>query len=120
VSTRDDLAAVIGTSVHAGNHIRFDITGDRAWFDDSLPRDLADAILAAGWRPPARTVGTVEELRSLPLESVVIESDGTVWRRKDDHNVQTNWRGTHGGRATHYALLTDGPVTLIHEGGPNA
>ena len=29
--------------------------------DFTMPDDAADAIIAAGWRPPARTVTTVEE-----------------------------------------------------------
>lgn len=37
--------------------------------------DAADAILAAGWRPPARTVTTVEELDALAVGSVVFEGD---------------------------------------------
>ena len=36
---------------------------------------LADAIIAAGWRPPARTVTTVEELDALAVGTVVMEGD---------------------------------------------
>ena len=32
---------------------------------------MADAIIAAGWRPPARTVTTAEELDALPVGSIV-------------------------------------------------
>lgn len=39
---------------------------------------LADAILAAGFRPPARTVGTVEELDALPVGTVVLDSEGAA------------------------------------------
>ncbi len=36
---------------------------------------LADAIVNAGWRPPARVVTTVEELDALAVGSVVVEGD---------------------------------------------
>lgn len=39
---------------------------------------LATAILDAGWRPPARTVTTVEELDALPELAVIRDSEGTV------------------------------------------
>lgn len=44
---------------------------------------LADAILDAGWRPPARTVTTVEELDALADGTVVRDSEGTVAERVD-------------------------------------
>ena len=36
---------------------------------------VADHLLAQGWRPPARTVSTVEELDALAVGSVVVEGD---------------------------------------------
>ena len=39
--------------------------------------DAADTILAAGWRPPARVVGTVEELDALPENAIVLDVLGT-------------------------------------------
>ena len=44
---------------------------------------MADAILAAGFRPPARTVTTVEELDALPDGTVVRDSEGATAGRVD-------------------------------------
>lgn len=44
-------------------------------------RDYAQTILKAGWRPPARTVGTVEELDALPEGTIIRDSEGTVATR---------------------------------------
>ena len=57
--------------------------------------DAADAILAAGWRPPARTVSTVEELDALAHMTVIRSALGTVmekwqdgsWRPTGMHNI---------------------------------
>lgn len=46
--------------------------------DFCMPDDAADAILAAGWRPPARVVTTVEELDALPDRSVIVAADYTI------------------------------------------
>jgi hypothetical protein len=121
VSTRDDLAAVIGTSVHAGNHIRFDITGDRAWFDDSMPRDLADAILAAGWRPPTRTVGTVEELTTVPVGAILRSArTNNVWWRSTN-KPRLRWIGSDGLYSFDDDFIRlEGPLTVLFEGGVTA
>ena len=45
---------------------------------------LATAILDAGWRPPARTVSTVEEAEALPDGTLVVTrtgGSGYIWRR---------------------------------------
>jgi hypothetical protein len=39
---------------------------------------LTKAILAAGWREPARTVSTIEELGALPAGVIVHSADGTI------------------------------------------
>lgn len=41
----------------------------------------ADAILAAGWRPPARTLTTVDELDALPSGAVLTDRYGLIWIR---------------------------------------
>lgn len=110
MSACDDLAAVIGTAANATLHIQFDITGDRAWFADRMPRDLADAIIAAGWRPPSRTVSTVKELEALPVGTVV-SADGDVWQKRRQAGT---WMSP-GGRRT--LVLSLAPFTVIHEGG---
>ena len=36
--------------------------------------EVAAAIIAAGWRPPARVVATREELEALPEESIILDA----------------------------------------------
>jgi hypothetical protein len=45
--------------------------------------ELADAILAAGYRKP-RTITAVEELDALGLRSTIIDADGEVWVNDGD------------------------------------
>jgi hypothetical protein len=87
--------------------------------------DLADAILAAGWRPPARTVSTVEELEALPVRSVVRERDtGTLLGIETVPGVFEKFPNDlgwfcvagHGDRTAEIEF----PATVIHEGGDHA
>jgi hypothetical protein len=41
----------------------------------------ADAVLAAGWRPPAPMLSTVDELDALAPGAVVTDRDGEPWTR---------------------------------------
>lgn len=52
-----------------------------AWYPDHSPVKVADALLAAGMRPPAPRINTVEELDALPVRSVIVDDWDTVWRR---------------------------------------
>lgn len=66
---------------------------EEAYSDDyGLPapgtfEDCADAILAAGWRPPARVIRTPEELDALPEGSIIRatlhhnQNAGDVWEK---------------------------------------
>ena len=38
-------------------------------------RDYAQTIIAAGWRPPAHTITTVEELDALAVGAIIMEGD---------------------------------------------
>ena len=84
-TARDQLAELVAkTPVNDEG----DTLDDSYW--DVMPKAemIADAILAAGWRPPARTVTTVEEVEALADMTVVLES-GLNWRfvsRKLDNN----------------------------------
>lgn len=60
MSNRDDLANLIEEVID------FDID------------QIADTILKAGWRPPARTIEPAEELDALPYGTVIRDSDGDV------------------------------------------
>jgi hypothetical protein len=72
---------------------------------------LADALLAAGWRQ-TRTVSSAEELNALPLDSVVINERGDAWQK-----AGRNWylTGSTGGSKTVPYM----PATVIHEGEPS-
>lgn len=56
---------------------------DAAWSDetefDGAPVKIADHLLSQGWRPPMRTVTTVEELEALPGKTVIEDGDGDPW-----------------------------------------
>lgn len=57
--------------------------------------EIADAILKAGWRPPARVITTVAELDALPIGSVILLEYGVVAQAvggEEDINA-TGWMG---------------------------
>lgn len=56
MSVRDKLAEIISDAENCTDE-------EGSW---ALPEDVADAVVAAGWRPPAREITTVEELEALP------------------------------------------------------
>lgn len=58
MSDRDTLAELIDT--HS-----FQAPGYSA--------DAAEAVIAAGWRPPAREITTIEERDALPVGSIVVD-----------------------------------------------
>jgi len=45
---------------------------------DCTATDIADAILAAGWRPPARKIETVEELNAVSDMAIIRDCLGNV------------------------------------------
>ena len=55
--------------------------------DFTMPDDAADKIIRAGWRPPARTVTTVEELDALPVGSIVRDVERSALDEKWDDNM---------------------------------
>ena len=73
--------------------------------------DGADAIIAAGWRPPARTVTTVEELDALPKGSVVRGAGRAALYEKwgDDTWAEPGYEYTFSGCGIYP------PVTVIYE-----
>lgn len=72
---RDQLAQIIqDTRVGPDGE-----TWDELYFDvPPKAQEMATAILNAGWRPPARTVSTVEELDALPGRSVIVAADCAI------------------------------------------
>ena len=71
---RDQLAQIIN------EHMEADVPETVADKHEPVDADyaMATAILAAGWRPPARTVTTVEEVDALPDRSVVVAANRTA------------------------------------------
>lgn len=100
MSARDDLVKVIRD--HEGDVIA-------ATFES-----LADAILAAGWRPPARAVSRETAVEALPVGSVLIDLD-------DDVIIQRTSAGEFGWQEPGSDERIDSseiprPQTLLHEG----
>lgn len=75
--------------------------------------DLADAILAAGYRKP-RTVTSAAELDALPHGSVVLggAAGRSVWKRVDESWWQAGWEDDFSAAE----IIERGPATLLHEG----
>ncbi|MCC3333553.1 hypothetical protein [Nocardia abscessus] len=59
----------------------------------SNEHEVAEAILAAGWRPPAERIETPEGLAILPTGSVIRSCNGTIC--SIDHGGAGEWRGMH-------------------------
>jgi len=131
VDARDDLARIIRDHhpVFTGHRWvcsseqsltlleDFDDDEDVEWLD--LDRHTADAILEAGWRPPARVIDSVEEVRDLPTDSVLV---GWLWT--EVYMVARPANGVpgrlyHGNREVNIASRLDqnGPFILLREGG---
>ncbi|EOM78048.1 hypothetical protein DW322_11190 [Rhodococcus rhodnii] len=86
MSARDDLADLI-EALDGGDYA-----------------EIADTILAAGWRPPARVITKREQLDALPVEAVIRDAEDEVLERWED-----GWEGVGGG----YIVIL--PVTVIHD-----
>ena len=75
MSARDKLAEIIN------EYMEVDIPESVP--DKHIPTGadygLADEIIEAGWRPPARLITTVEELEALPGKTVIEDGDGDPW-----------------------------------------
>ena len=69
-TSRDQLAQIIEKDFYDGR------SGWLSQEDEQRAiRRMAEAIIAAGWRPPARVVTTVEELDALAVGTVIMEGD---------------------------------------------
>jgi hypothetical protein len=79
-------------------------------------QDLADAILAAGWRPPATVASTVEEVRSLPEGSIVRSTETDyLWEVCALGRVNLVGDRFHGEVNDRFVEL-EGPLVVLHEG----
>jgi hypothetical protein len=104
---RDELADVIGQA-------------EVDWIDEREPGALsyytADAILAAGWRPTARTVTEVTELEELPMRAAIADATGLVLVCLGHRyaNVRGNvWSSEHG--EWHLSRNLRLPVVVLRE-----
>lgn len=81
---------------------------------DAEDREIADAILAAGYRRP-RQVTTMEELDALP-RGVVVREDrhGLIWERQGDGEGGSFWVET-GDEEEYQAPAIELPVTVLLE-----
>lgn len=97
---------------------------------DALPGtfDIADAILAAGWRPPARVVSTAGERLELLMRVSETAEPAHVrdrWRRhwlitEDDGGRFWAWGWREEGEAALRPVDAEElamPLTVLHEGG---
>lgn len=75
-------------------------------------QEIADRILAAGYRKP-RTVTTVEELDALPFGSVILDRSGLSLHK----NEFTGWRASNGAKDIDEAMLAQEafPAIVLHE-----
>lgn len=77
---------------------------------------ITKAILAAGWRPPARTVSTVEEVRGLPEGSIVRSTETDyLWEICALGRVTLVGDRFHGEVNDRFVEL-EGPLVVLHEG----
>lgn len=82
---------------------------------------LAASILAAGWRPPARVVTTVEELDALPEGTVIQDILGATWTLYEgiddgiDPYDPTNYHWAIGINGNYATWATDLPATVLYE-----
>lgn len=120
MSMRDDLAQLLVK--RAGGHIQMLDSGpEENAHSVSIGLSMnwaaiADIILAAGWRPPARVTTTAAELDNLPGESVVIDSDGSAWRKGSDYRDIPRWwlAGAPGGGVGSSIVINHAPVTVVY------
>lgn len=111
MSDIDDLCAII----HRGIGLNFEDLAEEiiaaGFHRDCTATDIFDAILSAGWRPPARKIETADELGELPDESVVLGIDHSLWQREGC------WWDQKGHSASSNPVIEEhGPVTVLHEG----
>lgn len=97
MSAREELARIIGGKL----------------ITRSSMTETADAILAAGWRPPARTVTTKEELEALPDGSIIGDSAGDVAEKRGGV-----WCAYETAPMTNARLAKYTPITVLHEARP--
>lgn len=83
--------------------------------------DIADEIVSRGWRPPAHTVTTVEELDALPDGTIIRDALGDTWTLYEglddgiDPDDPTNYRWAIGLNGNYPTYVTALPATVLYE-----
>ena len=80
-----------------------------------LAEKCATAILAAGWRPPARVVTTVEELDALVAHTVVRYCTRYGWGTAEKAARDRWWPVGDAAYITNTQVLHYGPATVLWE-----
>jgi hypothetical protein len=86
-----------------------------------LAEAIADELIGCGWRPPARTVSTVEELDALADGTVIRDIFGATWTLYEglddgiDPDDPTNYRWAIGLNGNYPTYVTDLPATVLYE-----
>lgn len=73
-------ARVLGRLANTKRERLFHIIEAASFQASSYSASAANAVIAAGWRPPAEPVSTVAELVALPPLSVIVTTDGKAWQ----------------------------------------
>ena len=105
---RDQLAQIIEDHRYGADIVSVRAGITRVHSSSDL---IAAAVIAAGWRPPARTVSTVEEVEALRDGTLVVTrmgGSGYVWR---DHVHATYPAFYH----LRWAIEHYGPLTVVWE-----
>ena len=102
---REELATAIANRLDA-------IFGKREFGPAKQDYELADALIELGYRKP-RTISEATELDELPVESVVLDHDGTACQKSHDYFDRKQWYAV----GVEYAIAKpELPATVIHEG----
>lgn len=87
------------------------------WMGPAVSFEVADAVIAAGWRPPGRRITTVEELDALPVGSIVRGDKFGVAIKEEAAPNPRPWAadGSKFAEKSADVLHRLGNPTLIHE-----
>lgn len=86
---RDRLADIINTEITRQVEVH------ASYISALYETEVADAVLAAGWRPSARVIETAEELDALPDGTVIRDRYGRIGERDEElcHELGTEVSG---------------------------
>ena len=116
MSTRDELEAALISGFAIKNAV---------WVENDMPclrlGEVADYLLSQGWRPPMRTINTVEELEALPEGTMIVTAldeyeEVHQFIAKDDPGWPRLWQGRNVERfSKNLVKLYDAPFRVVWE-----